>query len=166
MCVLPDRGGRMTDQEFEELWRSCFPRLVRYCQFRTTTVEEAKDVAAEAFTRLVAQSPTPRDVLPWLYRVATNLSNDDYRKRKQEAAFQRSAEPMAPRTLVWKDPDLWNAVRRLGRDQQLAVYLRLVEDLPFAQVGRLLGRSEAASKMLYRRAIDRLAQTLEAESDE
>ena len=62
----------MTNTEFETLWRSHFPRLVRYCQFRTATVEEAKDVAAETFTRLYAQDRTPRDVLPIGYNIFTD----------------------------------------------------------------------------------------------
>ncbi len=156
----------MTDSEFEALWTSCFPRLVRYCQFRTGTLEEAKDVAAEAFTRLFARSSTPRDALPWLYRVATNLSIDGDRRRMREAAFQRRAGQLQPAEATWRDPQAWDAVRNLVRDQRMAVYLRLVEDLTFAEMGHIMGRSEAASKMLYHRAIDRLGQLLGVDSDD
>ena len=160
-------GARMmTDSEFEAIWKSCFPRLVRYCQFRTATAEEAKDMAAEAFTRLLTQDRAPADPLPWLFRVATNLSKDGYRRAKRESAYRQSADVPPPQTQTWRDPDVWDAVRRLDRDKQLAVYLRLVEDLTFAQMGSLMGRSEAAAKMLYHRAVARLALALGAETDE
>ena len=53
-------------------------------------------------------------------------------------------------------PDSWHYVRRLKETERLVIYLRLAEDRSFAEVARLIGKSESATKMTFYRAIDRL----------
>lgn len=153
----------MTDSEFAAVWRECFPRVYRYCQFRTDSLADAEDITAETFARLLTERRmSPGKTLAWLYHVARNLAIDRARRAGRETPMaQTPAQPAA--ATPWRDQALWDAVRRLGSDHQLVVYLRLVEDLPFREVGRLLGRSEGASKMLYSRALKQLETMLEGE---
>jgi RNA polymerase sigma factor (sigma-70 family) len=156
----------MTDEQFTAIWESTFPRLFRYCQFRTASVADAEDLAAEAFSRLLTQPPMPEaKVLPWLYRVAMNVHVDRIRATKRETLVA-DLTGLAGVVEQWTDPGIGDAVRRLAPAQQLVVYLRMVEDRSFSEVGAALGRSEGAAKMLYRRALDRLGVLLEVTDHE
>ena len=55
---------------------------------------------------------------------------------------------------------LWAAVSRLPEKQRLAVVHRFVADLPYAEVGRLLGCSEAAARQNVRQALVRLREEI------
>jgi len=134
--------------------------LFKYCQFRCASVADAEDLAAEAFVRLLAQPPMPAEkVLPWLFKVAANLNSDLRRVWSREVPLAR-LENIADPPTQWRDPTMWQAVRRLVPRQQLAIYLRVVEDWSYADIGNALGTSEAAAKMIYHRALHRLAALL------
>jgi len=150
----------MSDEEFTALWARHFPTLFRYSQFRSASIADAEDLTAETFSRLLVHGPMPESqVLPWLYRVATNLSADQWRLRRREAPLGE-VRAVECQEQQWPDPTVWNAVRQLRDRQQFVVYLRLVEDRSFADIGTHLGRSEAAAKMIYHRALARLGNVL------
>lgn len=153
----------MDGTQFESVYEAHAERVMRYCLFRSPSAADAEDIAAEAFARLLAADGRVReeDALPWLLKVARNLSVDDARRRRRDAGGLEGVEPVAEDVRPWLDEDVCTAVQRLTPDQQLALYLRVFEDLPFAEVGRLMRRREASAKMLVRRALKALERTLE-----
>jgi RNA polymerase sigma factor (sigma-70 family) len=58
------------------------------------------------------------------------------------------------------DDDLWRAVAGLPEKQRLAVIHRFVADLPYAEVGALLGCSEDAARLIVRHALKRLREEM------
>jgi RNA polymerase sigma-70 factor (ECF subfamily) len=52
-------------------------------------------------------------------------------------------------------------IRRLTSDQQRVILLRFAEELPLAEVARLMGKSEGAIKTLQHRAVSRLRKLLQ-----
>jgi RNA polymerase sigma-70 factor, ECF subfamily len=156
------RGHHVTEAEFADSYREHYRRIYRYCLFRTASPYDAEEVAAEAFARLLSRrTPLPADAaLPWLFRVAKNLCVDYARRqdRVRPSAPDTFPEPPAPE--VWQPVETWDSVRALRPDEQLLVYLRVIEDLPFPQVAALVGRSEGAVKMAFHRGMKKLARTL------
>jgi RNA polymerase sigma-70 factor (ECF subfamily) len=60
---------------------------------------------------------------------------------------------------------LLHALERLPEPYRQVVAWRQWDDLPFAEIGRRLGRSEGAARMLYVRALERLGGLLEPTHD-
>lgn len=56
-------------------------------------------------------------------------------------------------TAAWIRPDSWEYVRRLKETERLAIYLRLAEDRSFADIARLLGKSEGAASRVRTRVL-------------
>jgi RNA polymerase sigma factor (sigma-70 family) len=112
---------------------------------------DAQDAAAETFVSALRAYPRLRpdsDVRAWLVTIAHRKALDVLRARARAVPVAdvperpgSAAEPPAPR-----DDDLWDAVRALPDKQRLAVAYRYVADLPYAQVGTLMGTSEAAAR--------------------
>ncbi len=65
----------------------------------------------------------------------------------------------------WEEPDpvLWAAVRRLPPRQRDRVVARFVLDLPYREVGELVGCSEAAARQNVREALPKLQHELQEE---
>jgi RNA polymerase sigma-70 factor (ECF subfamily) len=59
---------------FFDVW---YPRLVRYLWARVGDLDQAEDLAQEAFVRLL--SHRPREPKAWLFAVAENLARDEAR---------------------------------------------------------------------------------------
>jgi RNA polymerase sigma-70 factor (ECF subfamily) len=152
----------------DALFRAHYPEIVRYLAVRLGSREEAADVAGDVFLEAVRRAPQlrwrGRPVLAWLYRVAANMAADRMTARGREELTadvpEQAAEP--PDVLAERDA-LARALRRLPADQQLAVHLRLVEDYPFAEVSRLMGRSPGACQMLVLRAARAVREQVQRE---
>ena len=132
----------------------------------------AEDLTGEVFVRLLQvlrTSRAPRDNLEgWLYRVAHNLAMDLFRHQKRRPAVPLAEELVAqdgrPSDLIEDEQvkqQLRARIRRLSSDQQRVVLLRFAEELPVAEVARLMGKSEGAIKILQHRALSRLRKLLQ-----
>ena len=86
---------------FFEQW---YPRLVRFLYARLGDLDQAEDVAQEAFLRLLQQRP--RDPGAWIFTVARNLATDERRVaggRARLLSLVRAGQAEAPAT---DGPDL------------------------------------------------------------
>jgi RNA polymerase sigma-70 factor, ECF subfamily len=152
----------MTEDEFLRIYDEHLPRLLGFCAFRLGSRQDAEDVVAETFARLLTHGgpSAPEKIPAWLFVVARNLCADhDRRARHTGAMPDGSPEPSAEP--VWTDFIVRDALHPLNATQQQVVYLRAIEDLTFADIARLLGRSEMAVKMQYHRAMKRVRRELE-----
>jgi RNA polymerase sigma factor (sigma-70 family) len=165
---LDEARFRHEQADLDSLFRAHYAEIVRYLAVRMGSREEASDLACEVFLEAVRSAPRlrwrGRPVLAWLYRVAANMAADRLKQRAREVPVEHLPEPAADQPDVLPDRDvLIRALAHLPADQQLAVHLRLVEGRPFAEVGRMMGRSPAACQMLVLRAGRTLRGLLEME---
>lgn len=80
--------------DWNDLYRSTFPDLVRFLHRKVWDEERAKDLAQEAFVRALRHEPKrPR---AWLFQVAANLARDEartvLRRRKHLVLLKTEAE--------------------------------------------------------------------------
>jgi len=155
------------DQKFETAWSTHGPAVLRYCTYSTGSSHEGEDVAAETFIRFLAKGDNvpPARVEAWLIRVARNLCATHHRvaKRRRRLDSQLADALVVQADSGWVRPDSWEYVRRLKENERLTIYLRVAEDRSFADIAMLIGKSEAATKMTFYRAIDRLRVEMERE---
>lgn len=114
--------------------------------------DDAQDAAAETFLAALRAYPRLRpdsDVRAWLVTIAHRKAVDVHRGRARTAVpLAELPERPAPPDAVPAETDtgLWDAVRELPDKQRMAVAYHYVADLPYAEVGRLMGTSEAAAR--------------------
>lgn len=108
----------MSTIDWNDLYRTTFPDLVRFLHRKVWDVERARDLAQEAFVRALQHEPKrPR---AWLFQVAANLAKDEartvIRRRKHLVLLKGEAES---REESIKDPaselseqERWGAVRQ------------------------------------------------------
>jgi RNA polymerase sigma-70 factor (ECF subfamily) len=80
--------------DWNDLYRSTFPDLVRFLHRKVWDAERARDLAQEAFVRALQHEPKrPR---AWLFQVAANLARDEartvIRRRKHLVLLKGEAE--------------------------------------------------------------------------
>ena len=104
--------------DWNDLYRSTFPDLVRFLHRKVWDAERARDLAQEAFVRALQHEP--RRPRAWLFQVAANLARDEarmvLRRRKHLVLLRGEAEVQEEERV--KDPaaemaerDRWNKVR-------------------------------------------------------
>ena len=121
-------------------------------RFLVATVgpDEAEDCFQETFLKALRAYPrlTRADNLRgWALTIARRTAIDAARGRARRPVPAADPEPAAvDGTPDLGDAALWEAVRGLAPRQRAAVTLRYVNDLPYAEVGRVIGCSEEAAR--------------------
>ena len=153
---------------FEQVYRSCYARLVGQLFLVTTDHAEAEEAVQEAFTRLWAQWPKLRhydNPEAWTRRVALNIAASRWRRRTRgvqlSAAHDLAAGP-GP-----EGSDLVVALRALPVKQRQALVLHHVAGLQVAEVAAEMSARPGTVKSWLSRgraALARLVQDKEATS--
>lgn len=116
----------------------------------TVGPDEADDCFQETFIKALRAYPrlTSADNLRgWVLTIARRTAVDAARSRRRRPEPAADPEPPATDgTPDLGDPRLWEAVRGLPPRQRAAVTLRYVNDLSYADVGRVIGCSEEAAR--------------------
>lgn len=147
------------DQEFEDAWHVHGASILRYCRFAVGSHDTGEDLAAETFARFLqrGEGVASEKVEAWLFTVARNLVRSHQRRASRwlsvRTRLPRTDQPSADAQL---DSSLAELLEPLGPGERLAVYLRIIEDRPFAEVAQITSKSEAATKKTVYRALERL----------
>lgn len=161
-----------TDPEaFGPLYERYLGRVYNYIYHRTGNVCDAEDLTERVFLQALAHLPSytyrgiPFSV--WLFRIAHNVLANWYRdhKRRQTLPIDDqvvgSSEPMAGLDEDIEDAVLLRrAVAHLSPERQQLLLLKFVEELPHAEIGQIMGRSEGAVKALLHRTLKALKKDL------
>jgi RNA polymerase sigma factor (sigma-70 family) len=122
--------------------------VLRVCRALLTS-QDAEDAAAETFLSALRAYPRLRpdsDVRAWLVTIAHRKAIDVHRTRARSAVPLAELPERPSFAAEPSDDGLWDAVRALPDKQRAAVAYRYVADLPYAEVGTLMGTSEAAAR--------------------
>lgn len=144
----------------EEFCRRQHGRLVRSLTAYTGDRDLAEELAQEALARayrdwqhvVALERPDA-----WVHRVAVNLANSHFRRRRHEQAAR--ARAAARERSDWSDPEpglgpvLLGALRALTRRQREAVALRFVLDLSVASTAAHMHCAEGTVRALTAQAV-------------
>jgi RNA polymerase sigma-70 factor (ECF subfamily) len=175
-AALVAAAQRGDQRAFAELVRRYEPGLRRYLYGRTGDPDRAADLAQEAFLdafRHLDRLGAGRPFAPWLYRIAQyELSSDERRRRRAVTLpLDRLSEDVGATAPTAPSDALSAAVERdairavlaaLPPRHREALLLRHLEGLTAAEVGALLGISEAAARRRIARADEAFRQRYNA----
>jgi RNA polymerase sigma factor (sigma-70 family) len=144
-------------------------RVLRFCQSRLGSREDAEDATQTTFLNAVGalrRGTVPHSEAAWLLRIAENVCHHRHRSaaRRRESACDPTvledvveAAPGRPDELI----HLAAALESLPERQRLAVLLREWQGLSYDEIGAELGLSHSAVETLLFRARRGLAEALE-----
>jgi RNA polymerase sigma-70 factor (ECF subfamily) len=125
-----------------------------------------EDVVQEAFLRLVQESPSPENVVGWLYRVVRNgaiaASRSAGRRSRREAAVAHRGEPWfdAPSGDGLDAAAATEALGQLPLELREVIVARLWGGLPLEQIAELTGASTSTVHRRYHAGLIALREKL------
>jgi RNA polymerase sigma-70 factor (ECF subfamily) len=156
---------------------SYYDRIHRYLLGMLRDPLEAEDLTQEAFLHAYLQRSSLREsraLLPWLYRIATNLSLDRIRQHERyelrEAAVELDEIPLAhdapPLPQLVEQGEMSSCVRRyldaMPSSHRTVLLLHDAHGLTGPEIADILHISLAAMKMRLHRARHALRESLQA----
>ena len=157
----------MSGIDWNDLYRTTFPELVRFLHRKVWDAERARDLAQEAFVRALQHQP--RKPRAWLFQVASNLARDEARtvlRRKRhlvllkgdvESQQSEVRDPMGE----MEESEQWEQVREalqaLGERDREALLL-WDAGMSYPEIARHTGLAVGAVGTTLSRARRRLAE--------
>jgi RNA polymerase sigma-70 factor (ECF subfamily) len=175
-AVVPDPlAGRLADGDPKaprELVERHHAEIYRYALAMMRDPAAAEDAVQASFERAfsaLGRYPEVRvrnlALRAWLYRITLNVARNVVRDGRREVAVAEVPEgpsarsrttsgPQEQRSEAWLDAAA--ALGRLPERQRVAVALRYLADLPYAEISEVTGWPENTAKTLTRRGVGRL----------
>jgi RNA polymerase sigma-70 factor (ECF subfamily) len=169
-----DAPRQLVERHHAELYRYALA-LLRDAPAAEDTVQSTFEKAFAALGKYPEDRIETLSLRPWLYRITLNAVRNAWRERRREVLMSETPEGTDGRlatglgftpgsnTEAWMDA--LGALGRLSERQRVAVTLRYLEDLPYAEIAEVTGWPENTCKTLVRRGIRRLGVLLSDGSD-
>ena len=166
------RQARRDPQAFAELYRRHVQRIYRFHLMRTGSVDDAQDLTSQTFLAALESIERYRgqgSPCGWLLGIAGHKLADHYRRRRGDAPLDTASavhdpdpSPEDVATTRLQLAQVHQALLALTPDQAQALTLRVFGEMSAAEVGRIMGKSETAVRMLIHRGLRQLRERLAA----
>ncbi len=173
--TLVARAVRRDRDAFAALYDRYVVRVYRRLYRVTGSASEAEDLTAQTFLQawqaIDRYEERGAPFVAWLLRIAHNLGVTYLRSKREQAplperlvdpATRRNPEDAVERQLAVER--LREALLGLRGTYRLVLLLRFFEELAYAEVAQLTGKSVPAVRLLQHRALHALRQRLERDA--
>ncbi len=140
-------------------------RLFRFCWRMTGKAALSEDLVQEVFLRVLRHRETFREgnlFTPWVFSIARNVHHDGWRKQRRESPLELVAQvPAAPDVPLEKQEEierLQRAMAALPDDQRELLVMHRYAGMTHAEIAKVLGCEEGASRARLHRALNTLRQ--------
>lgn len=166
----------MDDDAAAELYQRHSPAILAYLRMHAVSWEEAEDLLVEVFLAAIEKddfsSFGEAEQRAWLWRVARNKVADQFRiaRRRQLLPLDNLSETMyddeelAPEHVAVRQEEymqLRTSIQQLSPLQQQVIQLRFVHEMRCGDIAHIVGKSEAAVRMLLSRTLNLLRSIYE-----
>jgi RNA polymerase sigma factor (sigma-70 family) len=153
---------QMSPHEFARLLDTYGPPLVIYARQWCVTPE---DVVQDAFLKLIRIQPSPREPVPWLYRVVRNGAIDaaktSRRRRRRETGAARPESWFVEPSIDGLDAEsAIQALQKLPLEQREIIVAHLWGGLSFEQIAHVAGCSASSAFRRFSAGIEMLRAEL------
>ncbi len=163
-----EEGGdrRVSEAAFKELYTRLSPRIYAYCRRVLSNPEAAQDVFQDTFVRFYKSAQAEREmtnVAAFLLRIARNLclnAKRDNQHHHIEYEDFHSAHHDAPHENSELLGLITRALDHLQHDYREVFVLREYDGLSYAEIGEIVGCTEATAKIRSFRAKQKIREIL------
>ena len=162
----------MSEAAFEEIYERTARPLWSYVSRISGNSALADDIVQETFLRYLRSAPKNADeagVKSYLYKIATNLVYDHFRKTQRENRlhFFAAAEPSSGivEQPAAEETEMMRVFKDLKPRERALLWLAYVEGCEHREIAAVLNLSTVSIKVLLFRARRRLAALLETEKE-
>ena len=156
---------------FGQLYDMYADRIYRHIYYRTSNMEDTKDLTQEVFIKAwhalprYKQGKTP--FLGWLFTISHNRVIDYYRTKKDNTYLNdsiiiedRKANPEMLAEAKFTQQEIRRAILQLPEDQQQVILMSFIEGFDYNEIATTLHKSEGNIRVIMHRALKRMREIL------
>ena len=157
--------GRLDEAAFAAFYARTSRALRAYVYRVVGNASEVDDIVQEAFLRMLRAdvlADNEEHLRRYLYRVASNLIVDRWRRRRHEEGEDLMPEPVTPRPRYEDDASVASTFAELKARDRALLWLAYVEGESHEEIAASLGVGRRGVKVMLFRARRRLRDLLQA----
>ncbi|MFH0905566.1 MAG: RNA polymerase sigma factor [bacterium] len=154
---------------FGRLFDELSPSIYRFLAFRLNRCEDAQDLTNQTFLEAwqsIRRYDESRSFKTWLFAIARYILIDFYRRQRPkvslEAVTERPADTdlQADIELTANVGEAIAAINQLPELYQTTLKLRYIEELEYAEIAQITGKTENSIRVIVKRGLDKLRNSL------
>jgi len=168
---IVDRAAAGDTEAFGRLYDIYADRIYRHIYYRTSSVEDARDmthdVFIEAWQALPRYKRTETPFLGWLFTICRHTVIDYYRTKKDYAYLDNEIvladSGKTPEELAeaqYTQQEIRRAILKLPYDQQQVVLLSFIEGFDYKEIAAILDKSEGNIRVIVHRALKKMREIM------
>ena len=146
--------------------------IFRYSYYKTSNKELARDLTQETFMRsldYLNQGKEIKSIRPFLYKTASNLIIDWYKKKKdksvsleelQEEGFQIKEASSRTPLLNAETSEVITVIKKMDESYRDAILMRYLGDLKLKEIAEIMGEKENVISVRIHRGLKKLRELL------
>ncbi len=146
--------------------------IFRYSYYKTSNKELARDLTQETFMRsldYLNQGKEIKSIRPFLYKTASNLIIDWYKKKKdksvsleelQEEGFQVKETSSRTPLLNAETSEVITVIKKMDESYRDAILMRYLGDLKLKEIAEIMGEKENVISVRIHRGLKKLRELL------
>jgi RNA polymerase sigma-70 factor, ECF subfamily len=169
---LVDRAAGGNTEAFGRLYDLYAGRIYSHIYYRTSNIEDARDLTQEVFIKAWQALPKYRQTrtpfLGWLFTISHNRVIDYYRTKKDHAYLNNEIimedRGRSPEKLLedqFTQQEVRQAVLRLPEDQQQVILMSFIEGFEYGEIAAALNKSEGNIRVIMHRALKKMREILD-----
>jgi RNA polymerase sigma-70 factor (ECF subfamily) len=150
---------------FEDIYNEYYKEILRFCFFKLKNKDEAEDLVSEVFIKAYSHFAKfdGNNARAWLYKIARNSIYDRFKAYENKNRLYTDDESFTDennpekKILINEDyKDLLNSIEKLPEFEKEAVTLRYIQELDYAEIAKIMGKTVNAVKILVTKGLKKL----------
>lgn len=159
----------MAKNNIEKIYQEHNRRIFLYIFSLCHNIHIAEDLTQETFVKAIVSLPKDcGSVLPWLYKVASNLTYDYFREKRRYSDIEEQTElidsSFANELLATEEYQiLYRCIQRLEEKERKIITLHYFAGFKQYEISTITGISYSAVRVIACRAREKLKKLIEEE---
>ncbi len=159
----------MANNNIEKIYQEHNKRIFLYIFSMCHNKHIAEDLTQETFVKAIVSLPENcSSVLPWLYKVASNLTYDYFREKKRYSDIETHTEiidfSFTDRLIAAEEYQLlYRCIQKLEENERKVITLHYFSGFKQYEIAAITGLSYSAVRVIASRARERLKKLIEEE---
>lgn len=150
----------------EEIYEMYSRKVFLFLLSKTNNVDIAEELTQETFFQAVQcidRFKENSSILTWLCGIAKNVWLKDLRKRQETLSIDDDIPEITDTqkmNVQWEQKEILQLIHDMNEPVREVMYLRLISNLSFAEIGEIIGKTENWTRVTFFRGKQKIVKEI------
>lgn len=153
-------------QSLEDIYKMYSKKVFLFLLSKTNNEHLAEELTQETFFQAVQcidQFSGNSSILTWLCGIAKNVWLKYQRKHRETLSledYNLEIEDLKERNILWEQKEILQLIHDMNEPMREVMYLRLISNLTFAEIGEIIGKTENWASVTFFRGKQKIVKEI------